>query len=500
MDIKKQAIKEKAIRELEKRYKSQREDLVEFIAEYFKKETPKGISELLLDDYIYIIADHLQKVIEGKITRLIINIPPWHTKTELVTKNFPVWALWNNPNLQVIATWYSTQLTQWFSLEAKEIYESQTFKRIFPRAPKLSDTQNTKEHWKTEAGGSYYATGTSGTITGKRTNLFLIDDPLKPDEADSDVKRIWVNNWFENTVASRLFNPLKDAIVVIAQRTHEDDLPWHLISKMNEWSGEEWTVLSLPAIAEEDEKFETRYWTFTRKEWEALAPSRFPLEALKSLKQSYWTVNFNCQYQQNPISEENQEFFREWFKYYHELPTGWRTFTTVDPAFSKKDTADDSAITTVKFVWDKVYVLEQTAGKFNPAELEDVIIHHVKKWKPEKVWVEAFQAQTTISFSLRNRLYTEKLHYTTVEEIKQTWDKLAKIRSLVPLYRNGLIYHNQSLEKLEDQLLKFPRWRHDDCPDSLQMALYLYELMPNTNKAYKAPKVKYVNWMPVVIK
>ena len=499
MDLKQKAIQEKAKRELEKRYKPQRDDLVEFLVEYFKQETPKGIPKMLVDDYIYIISEHLHQVIEGKITRLIINIPPWHTKTELVTKNFPVWALWNNPNMQVIATWYSTQLTQWFSLEAKEIYESNYYKKVFPRMSKLSINQNTKEHWKNTEWGSYYATGTSGTITGKRTNLFLIDDPLKPDEAESDVKRIWVNNWYENTVASRLFNPLKDAIVIIMQRTHENDLCGHLIDKMKNWSWEDYTVLSLPAIAEEDEVFNTRYWVFTRKKWEALAPSRFPLEALQSLKKSYWAVNFNCQYQQNPISEENQEFFREWFKYYHELPSWGRIFTTVDPAFSKKDWADDSAITTVKFIWDKVYVLEQTAWKYNPAELEDVIIQHVKKWRPEKVWVEAFQAQTTISFSLKSRLHTEKLHYTTVEEIRQRGDKLAKIRSLVPLYRNGMIYHNQTLEKLEEQLLKFPRGRHDDCPDSLQMALYLYELMPNAISAYKVPKIIYWrNGMPII--
>jgi len=289
------------------------------------------------------------------------------------------------------------------------------------------------------------------------------------------------------------------------QRLHDNDLCWFLQEKMKEWTWEDWDIVSLPAIAEEDEEFEMSDWEVVwRKDWDALSPNRFPLNILAQIKKGRELI-FNCQYQQDPISKENQEFHEEWFKYYEDIPNEHgRTFTTIDPAFSKNKNADDSVITTVRFINDKLYILEQTAGKFDPAELEDKIIYHAKKWSPEVIWVESVAAQVTIAFSLRRRLIKEELYTIQLEEIRQKTDKAAKIRALIPLYRNGLIYHNKNIdemEKLETQLMKFPRGRHDDCPDWLQMALYLYELQPNSWKMYKMPEIKFNKFgMPVMVK
>lgn len=489
------AAKELAVRQLEKRYKDERDNLISFIKTYFKHE--KNI-EFRDSEFHHLIADRLTKVLNGDITRLIINIPPWHGKTELVTKCFPVWALGKNPKTRIIATWYSAKLTQDFSSEAKDYYKSDTFKKIFPRASKVRKDQDTKENWKLEAEWYYYATGTGGAITGKRSNLVIIDDPIKPDDAESDIKRTWINNWFDNTVTSRLANPLTDAIIIIMQRTHQNDLCGYLIDKMEEKTWWDWDVLSLPAIATQDEEYKMEEGSFMRKEWDPLDPVRFSLEWLELLKAWAWKVNFTCQYQQQPIAKDSQEFHEEWFRYYQEIPSWWRVFTTVDPAFSKNQQADRTAITTVKVLDDAIYVLEQTAGKYSPDELEDKIIYHARKWNPEKIWVEAMQAQVTISFSLKSRLQSEHL-YIQVEELRQTNDKHAKIRALIPLYRNGKIYHNHNLEDLEKELIAFPRGKHDDCPDSLQMALYMQDLTPNTTSFFKKPIIKYDSYgMPII--
>lgn len=499
LDIKRELI----IKTLEEKTQEYRDDILKTIWIYFKEERPKGVDEFLFEPYHYILADTLEKVYKKEITRLIINIPPWFWKTELITKHFPVHSLGRNPYLQFIVTGYSWNLTKWFSAEAKEIYESPCFKKIFPRAPELSDSQNTKDHWVNKKWGSYYATGAGGPITGKRANCLIIDDPIKPDEAaNSDVKRIGINNWFDNTIVSRLRDPAQDAIIIIMQRTHDNDLCGHLIEKMENGTGEEYHVLSLKAETEEYAKYETRYGTFELHPGEPLSPQRFPIESLRMLEKSYWPVNYNCQYQQDPIAKWSQEFHEEWFKYYDWIPDArWRTFTTVDPAFSKKKTADDSVITTVKFIDDKCYILEQTWGKFDPAELEDMIIYHAKKWSPEAIGVEAVAAQVTISFSLNRRLMKENLRGILIEEIRQREDKNAKIRALISLYRNGLIFHRRwDCDMLEAQLLKFPRGKHDDYPDWLQLALYLYELRPWTGKRYKMPTVRMNKyWFPVLV-
>lgn len=478
------AQKELIARELERRYEPQRADLIEFIKFYFQKECPKGIPEFLVSPFHYLIADRLQMILEKKINRLIINIPPGHGKTELVTKSFPVWALWNNPTLQIISTGYSTTLTQSFSQEAKDYYKSKAFKLVFPRSWGVKNNQDTKEHRIIEAWGSYYATGTGGTIIGKRANIFLIDDPIKTDDAEgSEVKRTGVNNRYDRTVLSRLFNPINDAVVIIMQRTHDDDLCGYLIDKMQRWVWEEFEVLSLPAIATEDELYQTRYGKIERKKGEPLDAQRFPVEALNTIKKND-SVVFSTQYQQDPVNKETQEFHEERYKYHWEwtnvaTPPNLRIFTTVDPAFKKWEDNDNSSIMTGGFLNDSLYILEYTVWKFSADVLQDKIIYHIKKWSPEKVGIEAFQAQSMIITHLRIALEKQRI-FANLEELTQRGDKATKIRKLVPLYRNWLIYHKIGMDDLEFELKRFPRGKHDDIIDSLQMLYSLYELQPNS--------------------
>jgi len=477
MDNKALARQELAKRELERRHKVEQEDFLSYVHHMFKYEKKKKF----LDGWYHkVIAEKLEAVVRGDIKRLIINIPPRTGKSELITKLFPTWAMGKRPDLQVIATGYSTSLTQTFSNEARQYYKSNAYKMVFPRSSPLRDDQNTKEWWTNEEGGSYYATGTGGSITGRGANIFLIDDPIKPKDADSDITRVGINNWYSNTVMSRLNNMGEDSIIIIMQRTHENDLCGYLMEEMNEGIDEGWEIVSIPMIAEiEDEH---------RKEGESLHEERFPIEILKVMQQKD-VVNFSCQYQQNPIAKESQEFHEEWFKYYDHIPAGGRTFTAVDPAFSKKKTADYTAIITGKFIGDVLYVLEITHGRFDPAELEDKVIYHARKWNSEKVGVEAFAAQSMIGFSLRNRFRKEVIR-ARVEDIRQSGSKESKIRRLISLYRNGQIFHNTDLSVVEQQLLKFPRGTHDDAIDALQMLYNLYELQPNVSIS-SAPVIKF---------
>ena len=475
---------ELAVRELERRHAAERADLVAFMRYMFEHEKGKPF----LDNWHYrVIADALKDVLEGRCNRLKINVPPGSGKTEEITRCFPVWAMGHRPDLQVIATGYSATLTQGYGSDARDYYCSESYRDIFPRAAALRDDTNAKGFWKNDKGGSYYATGAGGAITGNRAHIFIIDDPLKPNEAESDVKREAINAWFDNTVASRLFDPIKDAIIIIMQRTHERDLCGYLDEKQESKTGETWRNIVLPAIAEK-----TDDW---RKEGEPLQKNRYQLEALEMLRKSLGPVNFSTQYQQDPVNKESREFQEEWFRYYDETPvlTGYRIFTAVDPAFSKSDAADDSAIVTVAFKQDECIILEATAGKFDPGQLENEIIRHCKVWRPEKVGVEAIQAQQVIAYSLRARMQKEGIN-ATIQEIRTTTQKEMRIRKLIPMYARGLIKHRRGaswLEKLEKQLLKFPRGAHDDLPDALQYAMELYTLQPSAKNNFAVPQVKF---------
>lgn len=370
---------------------------------------------------------------------------------------------------------YSAWLAQDNSMKCRWIYESDTFLSVFPDRKPISDDQNTKQYRTTTWWWQYYASWSTGTITGKGCDIMLIDDPLKPWDGGSDTKRIAVNNNYHDTLFSRLNSKTDWAIVVIMQRLHDDDLCWHLLAKEAEGTGESREVLKIPAIAEYDDEH--------RKAGESFFEKRFPIGFLHNLREQDKAV-FSAQYQQEPTNKDTQEFHQERFRYHGTdmlaTPPNLRIFTAVDPAFKQGQENDETAIITAGFIEDRCYLLEVTHGRFTPDVMQDKIIYHIQKRSPEKIGIEAFQAQSMIVSFLKSKL--QQMHlWVNIEEIRQTGDKLSKIRKLIPFYKNWLIYHKIGMDTLETQLFRFPRWKHDDIIDCLQMVYDLYELQPNTN-------------------
>lgn len=481
MDIQTQAKIELAKRELEKRHKDKQDGLLLFITYFFEKELNKNFQ---VAPHHREIEEALQKVLTGEITRLMINIPPGSAKTELITKCFPVWAEGKRPDVRIIATGYSAQLTQSYGAEARDYYRSDTYRSVFPRCSPIRDDQDTKGLWKTEAGGQYLATGVGGSITGNRANIFLIDDPIKPDEALSDVKRAAVNRWYDNTVLSRLFNPNTDAVIIVMQRTHEDDLCGYLMEKEKK-TGEKWHKIIVPAIQYDNEGQEVSYH-----------PERFPLSALKKI-QSNSPTEFSTQYQQEPVNKETQEFHEEFFTHYEEVPkkengqpVPMRVFTVVDPAFKTKKENDETAIITGGFIKDELYILEVTHGRLLADDVNKKIIYHALKWRPEKIGVEGYQAQTVMAQWLAKTLKEHNI-YAPVEEITQRGDKEEKIRGLQSPIRSKKIKWRKEEFALEHQFKKFPRGVHDDIIDCLQMLYHFYTIQPNTETNNTGFEIQY---------
>ena len=463
-----------AQRILAERTVKQRESLYEFLLYYWEQEKKTKLDE---NRHIKLICDKLEDVFYGRTKRLMINIPPRSLKTEIVSRAFIARWLGKQPNKKFMWISYSSGLAQDNSGDCRAIYESDTYLSVFPDRTPLKDDQNTKQHRENTKWWQYYASGSTGTIIGKWADIIIIDDPLKTDDAMSDVIRIWVNNNYYNTIYSRLNNRVEWAIVIIMQRIHDDDLCWYLLEAEKKWWDKR-EKLVIKAIAEEDDEY--------RKKWESFFPKRFPIEMLRQMQTGEETrTAFSAQYQQEPTNKETQEFHEEWFKYHwtEALPTPkWlRVFTAVDPAFKQGQDNDQTSIITVWFAEDRAYILDISAGKYTADVMQEKIIYHIKKREPEKVWIEAFQAQSMILTFLKSELQKRWL-YSNIEEIRQTWDKLSKLRKLVTLYRNGLIYHNMDCMELEAQLKKFPRGKHDDIIDSLQMVYNLYELQPNATR------------------
>ncbi len=256
------------------------------------------------------ICDALMRVYRGEVTRLIINVPPRYSKTDLAVVAFIAWALGNNPDAEFIHTSYSATLAGSNAANVKSLVESEEYRAMFPEVVLRNDFQS-RGDWRTTKGGVVYATGSGGTITGFGAGkmrpgfggAIIIDDPHKADEARSDKVREGVIEWFGNTLESRKNDPARTPIIVIMQRLHERDLAGWLMDGGN---GEKWEVVELPAI---------------QPDGSALWPEKHSIEQLKVMQLANPYV-FAGQYQQRPTPGEGGTFKPDNLEIVDAIPAG----------------------------------------------------------------------------------------------------------------------------------------------------------------------------------
>lgn len=302
-------------------------DVLNFTRHFFLANEKK---RFVVGRHHEMIASKLNEVLEGKCRRLIINIAPRHGKTALAVHHFIAMGLAINPRAKFIHLSYSSSLAQSNSVAIKDIVTSDEYQRLFP-GTQIRYGSDTKSQWDTEEGGGVYATSTLGQITGFGAGLtrgddedfefggaIVMDDPLKPEDAFSEVEREKVNRRFETTIRNRL-NNRDTPIIVIMQRLHEHDLCGYL----QEIEPDEWEVLSIPAISYEDD------------EPKALFPFVMPLDMLLKYKEASPIV-FETQYMQNPTPLEGLMYGT--FKTYDAIPI---TKTKIRKNYT--DTADTGA-------------------------------------------------------------------------------------------------------------------------------------------------------------
>ncbi len=245
-----------------------------------------------IDAIIY----QLQRITEGEINRLIITCPPRSLKSLTASIAYPAFLLGHNPEKKIIAASYGSDLAKLLSLDTRSVMESAWYRSAFPCA-QMDVKKNTQAEIRTTKHGMRYSTSVGGSLTGMGGSLIIIDDPHKPDEAQSDVKREAVHNWFGNTVLSRLNDKKKDAIIIIQQRVHEYDLAGRLLE-----NSDDWFHLDLPAIADESQTISLGPGkSFQRSSGDLLHAEREPMSVLESLKKSMGTHVFAAQYLQRPV-------------------------------------------------------------------------------------------------------------------------------------------------------------------------------------------------------
>ena len=412
------------------------------------------------------IAWQLERVRRGEIRRLIINLPPRSLKSIMASVAFPAFVLGHDPSQRLVCVSYSGDLAKKHSNDFRAVIESPWYKSAFPET-RVGTLKNSESEIEFTARGSRLATSVGGTLTGRGGGIIIIDDPLKPDDARSEPQRSRANQWFTNTLLSRLDDKRTGAIVVVMQRVHMDDLTGFLLSQSDEWE-----VLSLPAIAEFEEIIPLGNGCTHRREFgEALSPEREPLHVLEALKLQIGSDDFSAQYQQAPTPPGGAMVKCHWVKRYQELPPKSEQYLTLqswDTASKGGPDNDWSVCTTWIVTRDKRwYLIDVWRRRVDYPALKAAVETLAKQFDVSRVLVEDAGAGTSLVQEMRGRV-------SGIIAVKPTGDKESRMAVASAKFEAGQVFLPERapwLPDLDAELFAFPGSRHDDQCDSISQAL-----------------------------
>jgi predicted phage terminase large subunit-like protein len=410
-----------------------------------------------------LMAKKFQEIAEGKTKRLIINMPPRHTKSEFASFMLPAWFLGRFPDKKIIQCSNTAELAVGFGRKVRNLVDSEVYAKIFPNVALRSDSK-AAGRWSTNANGEYFAIGVGGTVTGKGADLLIIDDPHSEQEAalaagdPSVFDKVY--EWYTSGPRQRL-QP-GGSIVVVMTRWSKRDLTGKILKAMTDRDGDEWEIIELPAILPSEKPLWPEFWSY-----EELSKLRIELPLSK------WAA----QYQQNPTSEEGALVKREWWQVWEkEIPPQCQfIIQSWDTAFTKSERADYSACTT----WGVFYkdenendphiiLLDALKERMEFPELKARALEYYQEWQPDAFIVEAKASGAPLIFELRRM-------GIPVQEFTPTRgnDKISRLNSVTDLFASGRVWapNKRWAEEVIEEMAAFPNSDHDDLVDSSTQAL-----------------------------
>ena len=406
-----------------------------------------------------IIAEKLEKIAAGELKRLIVNMPPRHSKSEFASYLMPAWFLGRNPKLKIIQATHNTELAVRFGRKVRDLIETEAYYEIFPET-KLKADDKAAGRWGTEAGGEYFAAGVGAAVTGRGADLFIIDDPHSEQDALSEGAFDNAYEWYTSGPRQRL-QP-GGAIILVMTRWGTKDLTGRLLkAQSNDIMSDQWEIVEFPAIMPSDKPLWPEFWS---------------TDDLLKVKSALPVAKWNAQWQQQPTAAEGAIVKREWWQLWEkeDVPPVKYIMQSYDTAFSKKETADYSAITT----WgvfqpeeggaDHIILLDARRGRYNFPELKEVALEEYEYWEPDMVIVEAKATGTPLTDELR-RTGIPVLNYTP----GKGRDKVTRMHTVAPIFEAGMVWAPE--KKFADEVIEecaaFPNGDYDDFVDSMTMAL-----------------------------
>jgi len=440
--------------------------------------------EFISGSHHKIIANKFNKLATGEIKRLIVNMPPRHTKSEFASTLLPAWMIGRFPNLKIIQTTHTAELAVRFGRKAKNIIDSDEYKRVFRTT--LREDSKAAGRWETNANGEYFAAGVGGAITGRGADLLIIDDPHSEQDALSDKAMERAYEWYTSGPRQRL-QP-GGRIVLVMTRWSTKDLTGMLLKSQKESKADQWEVVEFPAIMPSNNPVWPEYWK---------------KEDLEGVKASLTVSKWNAQWMQNPTADEGAIIKREWWQVWEkeQMPSLKHVIQSYDTAFLKSERADYSAITT----WGVFYpsedsgpnliLIDAVKGRYEFPELKRIAMEQYKYWNPETVIIESKASGLPLTYELR-KMGIPVVNFTP----SKGNDKHSRVNSVAPLFESGKIWAPEM--KFADEVIEecaaFPYGDHDDLVDSMTQAVMRFrqggfvdhpedeqeEPLPQDNKEY----------------
>jgi predicted phage terminase large subunit-like protein len=389
------------------------------------------------------------------LSRLLIIAPPGHAKSTWCSIAFPAWYLGRQPERTVLLISATQTLAETFSLAVRDIVENEPrYRRVFPHV-----VPDRKRGW---AADSWYlrrrnpaikdpslaACGVEGPIISRRSDLVIVDDPVKgPEDVATSGQREKLHDWFRQVVTTRL-KPGGRRIVIMT-RWHHDDLASRLMREGG------WRVCHFPAIDGRGR---------------ALWPEMFPVAVLEQRRKELGTWAFEALYQGRPTPAEGNLFRREWFRYFEGEPAITTGLQVWDTAISEQTTADYSACVTlgVEQGTNRILVLDVFRARLTMPDLERAIVRQYELYRPQVIGIE-----DRVSGTSAIQLLTSKYHLPIVP-VRADKDKIARAQAAAPFLEGGQVALRaaaQWLEDFEEELCQFPQGAHDDQVDAFVYAL-----------------------------
>lgn len=443
-----------------------RTDLNAFVHKCFQTISPG--TPYMSNWHIEAITHELRQCMGTDGGRLVITQPPRSLKSICASVALVAWKLGHDPSLRFICVSYSSDLALELARQFRLVVDSAWYRRLFPG---MKVRRASAGEYVTTRGGGRLATSVGGTLTGRGADAIIIDDPLKASDAQSEAARRQVNNWFAETLSTRLNDKRRGRIVLVMQRLHQDDLAGHVL----ETDG--WRHLDLPAIATEDRVIRIgpdRSDIHHRREGDLLHPEREPQEALDRLRTELGTLAFSAQYQQRPVPPDGNLVRREWFGTYEVLPErsgSMQIIQSWDIAGTLGKGNDFSVCTTWLVDGRTLYLTDVWRGRHEFPKLRKLVIRHAVKKQAGVVLIEKAGLGISLYQDLRQK---RPDRFPPLIGINPEGDKVTRMEGQSPRIEAGDVLLPKEapwLADFLDEILGFPNGRHDDQVDSVSQFL-----------------------------